>query len=476
MEFTKRQTEFVVLFLFGLDVVMLTLAALLAGALHPGANFTLATLSPFVSANAPYYFILFACWFLLGWSQGVFASTRRQSLLHHLYYVLRAVVLTLIVVYFIISFVQGTQPDTRFGIYFGLLMLVLVGGWRTVLMLGLWWLRTHGYNTRHVVLVGANTRSAALARLLNDQAQFGYRIIGALDDDPDRMRFLDNTGVPCLGKFDDAERILNTYVVDEFHVCLPIRSRYETIQSLADLCLGVGVSMRMVADLFPLQLARGRLHHLEGVPMLSLAMVSENGVQLALKRAIDLIGSVVLIIALSPLMLGVAVTIKATSPGPVFFAQERVGRNQRKFRMLKFRSMVVDAEAQRETLSQHNEVDGPIFKIRADPRVTPVGRFIRRYSIDELPQLFNVFRGEMSLVGPRPHPTKEVEQYTWHQRRRLSVKPGMTGLAQVSGRSDLTWQECVELDLGYIDSWNPFFDIWIMARTLRAVLSAEGAS
>jgi lipopolysaccharide/colanic/teichoic acid biosynthesis glycosyltransferase len=156
--------------------------------------------------------------------------------------------------------------------------------------------------------------------------------------------------------------------------------------------------------------------------------------------------------------------------------QERVGLNQRKFKMIKFRSMVPDAELQRHEMEHLNESDGPIFKIKNDPRITPVGRFIRRYSIDELPQLINVLRGEMSLVGPRPHPTKEVMRYNWHHRRRLSVKPGMTGLAQVSGRSDLSWDDSVELDLRYIDGWDIFTDVYILMRTFRAVLAADGAT
>lgn len=195
-----------------------------------------------------------------------------------------------------------------------------------------------------------------------------------------------------------------------------------------------------------------------------------------LKRAIDIALSVVLLPLLSPIFLLAAAAIKLSTGGPVFFLQERVGRDGRKFMIIKFRSMVIDAEKQRQSLMRWNEADGPIFKMREDPRITYVGRFLRRYSIDELPQLLNVLRGEMSIVGPRPHLTREAEQYNPAECRRLEMKPGMTGLAQVSGRSDLCWKDAVALDLHYVDRWRPAFDAEIIARTFRAVLATSGAA
>ena len=212
------------------------------------------------------------------------------------------------------------------------------------------------------------------------------------------------------------------------------------------------------------------------IPMLSLSTVPESTAQLAFKRLLDIVVSLSLLIGLSPFFLLVAILIKLESPGPVFFLQERVGMNQRRFKIYKFRSMVADAEEQRKNLETLNEADGPVFKIRNDPRITRVGRFIRKYSIDELPQLINVLRGEMSLVGPRPPIPAEVEQYTWDQRRRLSVKPGMTGLWQVSGRSDLSFKEWVELDLRYIDSWSIWEDFAILLKTFRVVIEGRGAA
>jgi lipopolysaccharide/colanic/teichoic acid biosynthesis glycosyltransferase len=181
-------------------------------------------------------------------------------------------------------------------------------------------------------------------------------------------------------------------------------------------------------------------------------------------------------VVLSPLLLATALAVKLTSPGPIFFAQERVGMNKRKFRLLKFRSMVVDAEERKKDLAHLNEMDGPAFKIRKDPRVTRVGAILRKLSIDELPQLINVLKGEMSLVGPRPPLLNEVDLYDWSDRRRLSVRPGITCLWQVSGRNNLTFDEWMILDRKYIDNWSVWFDLKILVMTIPVVLFGKGAS
>jgi exopolysaccharide biosynthesis polyprenyl glycosylphosphotransferase len=198
--------------------------------------------------------------------------------------------------------------------------------------------------------------------------------------------------------------------------------------------------------------------------------------QLLLKRVMDIVVSLVGLIVLSPLLVIVALIIRFTSPGPVLFAQERVGMNKRLFKLYKFRSMYVDAEKRRSELEHLNEMDGPVFKIKNDPRVTPIGRFIRKTSIDELPQLLNVLRGQMSLVGPRPPLPAEVDRYDWLYRRRLSIKPGITCLWQISGRNEITFKQWMEMDKAYIDNWSLWLDITILAKTVPAVLFSKGAS
>ena len=303
----------------------------------------------------------------------------------------------------------------------------------------------------------------------------GLRIEGFLEADAERAPILEQHNIPFLGDVDQLPTLLEQGRVDEVYICLPVGSFYETIQHIAHLCEAARVPARLVADLFPLKVASNRLMHVEDIPLLSLSAVPETQLRLALKRAIDFVLASILLVVLFPMLLTIAILVKLDG-GPVFFAQERVGQNQRRFKMLKFRSMVVEAEALRADLEERNEADGPVFKIRDDPRITRVGKFIRKYSLDEFPQLINVWMGQMSLVGPRPPIPSEVEQYSWDQRRRLSVKPGMTGLWQVSGRSDVAFKDWVELDLVYIDTWSLFQDAFILLRTFRAVVQGRGAA
>jgi exopolysaccharide biosynthesis polyprenyl glycosylphosphotransferase len=215
---------------------------------------------------------------------------------------------------------------------------------------------------------------------------------------------------------------------------------------------------------------------LDGIPMVTIRSGPQDGWQLLAKRLIDICGSAVLLLAAAPLLLVVALLIKLDSPGPILFSQERVGLHKRRFKLIKFRTMVNGAERQQPLLEHLNEADGPVFKIRDDPRITRLGKFLRRFSIDELPQLFNVLKGEMSLVGPRPLPVRDVERIAvqWH-KRRLSMKPGVTCLWQVNGRSDVSFEHWVDMDLEYIDKWTLGLDLKILLKTIPVVLRGAGA-
>jgi len=230
-----------------------------------------------------------------------------------------------------------------------------------------------------------------------------------------------------------------------------------------------------VPDLFQLALSRVDIEDLGGIPIIGVKEISITGWNLAFKRTSDIVLSLAVLVLLFPLMLLISVAIKLDSPGPVLFKQVRVGRDGRRFVFYKFRSMRQGAEEERPQLADLDETVGPIFKIRRDPRCTRLGRFLRRTSLDELPQLYNVLRGEMSLVGPRPAIPVEVEQYQeWH-RKRLEVSPGMTGLWQVSGRSQLTFDEMCLLDIYYLENWSPLLDLKIALKTIPAVLAGTGA-
>jgi exopolysaccharide biosynthesis polyprenyl glycosylphosphotransferase len=242
------------------------------------------------------------------------------------------------------------------------------------------------------------------------------------------------------------------------------------------LCEEQGILVRIQTALFELRSTRWYVEELDGMPIVTIGSGPPDGWPLLGKRLIDMCGSAVLLLVMLPLFMLVAVLIKLDSPGPVFFRQERIGLNKRRFRLLKFRTMVEGAEKQQQQLEHLNEADGPVFKIKDDPRITRIGEFLRRFSIDELPQLLNVLKGEMSLVGPRPLPVRDVERIDvlWH-KRRLSVKPGITCLWQVNGRSNIGFDDWVRMDLEYIDTWSLGLDMKILVKTILTVLRGVGA-
>ena len=259
-------------------------------------------------------------------------------------------------------------------------------------------------------------------------------------------------------------------------MCLSFEHNYSTIAHVVRLGEQLGVVVRLIPDADGDRLLRRtQLEFFDGQYVVTFFR-EKLLYQLMVKRIFDVGASLVLLTVLSPLLGVIALLIKVTSPGPVFYVQERVGMNRRRFNLFKFRSMCVDADEQKRALVHLNEMDGPVFKIKNDPRVTPIGHFIRKTSIDELPQLFNVLGGSMSLVGPRPPVPEEVEQYKWLFQQRLSIKPGITCLWQVSGRNELSFKEWMELDKKYIANWSLWLDFKILCRTIPVVLIGRGAS
>lgn len=264
--------------------------------------------------------------------------------------------------------------------------------------------------------------------------------------------------------------------VDEVLVALPIDRYGPVVETIVRHCEEQGIIVRVRTEVSNLQVARSYLDELHGVPVLTIQSGPTDGWQLVAKRFIDLVGSAALLLALAPLFAVVTLLIRLDSPGPVFFAQERVGFNKRRFRILKFRTMVDGSDQQQHMFEHLNEVEGPVFKIKNDPRVTRLGRFLRRFSIDELPQLVNVLKGDMSLVGPRPLPVRDVDRIDvqWH-KRRFSIKPGITCLWQVNGRSNIGFNEWVRMDLDYIDRWSLALDLLILMKTIPVVFRGPGA-
>jgi exopolysaccharide biosynthesis polyprenyl glycosylphosphotransferase len=326
---------------------------------------------------------------------------------------------------------------------------------------------------REVLIVGSGPRALALWRILGDMGRSRARVIGFVDTCDTAI---DNAVQQRLvGKLGDLEAVLMRQVVDEVLIALPIKSYYEQIQAAIHTCERVGVQSSYLADLFQPLHGRVRYENAHSFPTGTVKVVHDD-IRMVVKRIIDVVGAMLALVLLAPLLLLIAGALRLADPGPILFVQQRYGLNKRLFRMLKFRTMVSNAEALQQTLEDRNEAQGPLFKIAQDPRVTRLGRLLRKTSLDELPQLWNVLKGEMSLVGPRPLPGRDVGRFDEGRlMRRFSVRPGLTGLWQVKGRSDVSFERCIAMDLEYIDTWSLWLDVQILLLTVPAVLASRGA-
>jgi len=333
-------------------------------------------------------------------------------------------------------------------------------------------MRSRGHNTYNILIVGTGRRAQEYLSLALRHKEWGYRIVGFLDRDP-KIVGKKISEYPVLGSLDDLPRILENSVIDEVVFVVP-RSWLPTIEKCILYCEAVGVPATLATDFFDLEIASGVPKELDGFTYLTFETSRLKNTELAVKRTMDILFSTIVLILTAPLLFLVAVLIRIDSPGGVLFKQLRCGRNGRRFFVYKFRSMVSNAETRLEELKHRNEMTGPVFKMTDDPRLTRVGRFLRKTSLDEFPQFWNVLKGDMSLVGPRPPIPKEVKQYEPWQRRRLSMKPGITCIWQVSGRNKIGFEDWMKLDLQYIDRWSLWLDIKILFLTVNAVLKQTG--
>jgi exopolysaccharide biosynthesis polyprenyl glycosylphosphotransferase len=341
-------------------------------------------------------------------------------------------------------------------------------------------LRMHGRDSRNMLIVGSNRRSIEFARKIQSKPELGYRILGFADAQWAGIGELQNYGWPLVCGLEDLRLYLRRSVVDEVVLTVPLRSFHDLASEVAAMCEQQGIVVRVLSDLFNLQHRQAKAEEFAGAPLITHSSGITEGWPSTIKRTLDFTLSLLLLIALAPLLLLTAILIKLTSTGPVFFIQKRIGLNKRVFYIYKFRTMVVDAEEKMREVEHLNELSGPVFKIKNDPRLTSVGKVLRKTSIDELPQLFNVLCGDMSLVGPRPLAVRDYELFTeaghdW-QRCRFSVRPGITCLWQVSGRNSLPFHQWMELDLQYVRGWSLWLDVQILARTIPAVLRGSGAA
>jgi exopolysaccharide biosynthesis polyprenyl glycosylphosphotransferase len=310
------------------------------------------------------------------------------------------------------------------------------------------WLRRRRRNLRHLLIVGTNSRAIQFAINIESRPELGYAIIGFVDADWKGYDKFKKTGRRLVADLNGFTEFILNNVVDEVLISLPLKSHYEKIYSIVNICENQGILIRHLPQFFDTEFSRLKMKDFEDEPFISQHTDSTEGWQVLVKAVLDRVISLILLLFFLPLFITIGILIKITSQGPVFFVQDRIGLNKRLFRLFKFRTMIEDAEQKQIKLEDLNEVDGAAFKIKNDPRVTKIGRFLRKTSIDELPQLINVLKGDMSLVGPRPLPVRDYNRFNedWY-RRRFSVRPGITCLWQVNGRHKIPFKKWMELDL-----------------------------
>jgi len=333
-------------------------------------------------------------------------------------------------------------------------------------------IRRKGLNCRNIIIVGTGKRAQAFAEALNRHQEWGIRIVGFVDEDRAMVGETLKYG-NVLGSIDELSHLITNTQVDEVVFVVP-RKWIDRLNDAVLVCEKVGIKARLAADFFPHQIAQTAIEEIDGRPLLTFNPTPHPAGARLMKQALDLFLAPVMLILSAPLFAIAAIGIKLTSRGPVLFKQERCGLNGRKFKMLKFRTMVHNAEELKHRVTHMNEMSGPVFKAKDDPRVTRFGRFLRKFSLDELPQLINVLQGDMSIVGPRPPVPEEVALYDLSERRRLSMKPGLTCLWQVKGRNNTDFDEWMKLDLQYIDNWSLLLDFKILLLTLPAVIAGTG--
>ena len=425
------------------------------------------------SVYFPNSLALMALLLLMYLTEGLYGPRRKRSWLSDAYIIARGAVTGVAALYILSLLYRPVLYSRLIFAYAGLAIWTLLSMLRVLEDVMIGRLRRRGHGVQRVLIVGVGEVGRALMRNIVAQPELGYQVVGFVDDKPERGN-RDIGRFKGLGGTETIPDVIRNYEVDVVVITLPWLYHRKIMGIMAQ-CERAQVAVKIVPDLFQMSLNHVDIDDLGGIPLIGIKTVSIKGWNLALKRVLDAVLAALALALLSPLMLLVAILIRLDSPGPVIFRQTRVGRGGRPFTVFKFRTMREGAEREQEALTRLNEADGPLFKIKEDPRRTRLGVFLRRTSLDELPQFYNVLKGEMSLIGPRPALPSEVEQYQPWQRRRLETWPGLTGLWQVSGRSDRTFDEMVLLDIYYIENWSPLLDLKIALKTIPTLILGTGA-
>jgi exopolysaccharide biosynthesis polyprenyl glycosylphosphotransferase len=431
-----------------------------------------------------YYIVLLMIiiiWYLTFSSFRVYASYRERRFHEILWNMVKAVSTGMFIL-LVSMYVFKLQDVSRIllGVFF-LLNIALLGASKGIVCRVLTHYRKRGFNFRNVVIIGSRERARDVIDVIGFQLGAGFRVLGCLETDPARIGDSVKNGIKVIETVDHLGKILKEHVVDELIFAMPLKE-IESADQYITLAGEMGVSVRIIPDwqihyrMYQPGVTAITFEDFLGIPSMALNTTPPAQAALLLKGVFDLFVSGIALILLLPLFLTIACAIKIFSPGPVFFKQERCCLNGRRFMVYKFRTMVLDAERRFEEVKGLNEADGPIFKIKKDPRIIPwLGTFLRKTSLDELPQLINVFKGEMSLVGPRPPIPAEIKEYDTWQRRRLSMKPGMTCIWQcASNRNELGFKEWMKMDLSYIDNWSLWLDFKLLFQTVKVVVRGGG--
>lgn len=465
----KQQSQILTLVAIIFDIAIVSLSFVFAYALCASVNWTLASIDEYLW----FLFFILPTWFLSLYSSGVYASMRSKNTGYVLASVFKAHLIAATVASSVVFFVEPHYFGRKLFLFFaGLSFIALISG-KFVLRMLLYSLRRRGYNVRNILLVGSATSGDNFIRLVEEHAMWGFRIIGIVADDSESLLGAYKK-YPLLGDKHDLINICKQKPVDEVVFCGYGSELRATINQLDE----IGVTSRMLLDVLNFRSKRSEVSVFhDELPILTFHSKVFDAKQLLAKYFLDIIGASVGLLLFGLMLPFLAFFIRIDSPGPIFFSQERVGENGRRFRCWKLRSMYIDAEQRKKDLMAQNEMQGHMFKMKDDPRVTPVGRFLRKSSLDEFPQFWNVMRGEMSIVGTRPPTPDEVEHYeNWHLKR-ICIKPGLTGLWQVTGRSQIQdFDEVARLDIRYIENWSIWLDIKIIFQTVWVVVAGRGAS
>lgn len=424
----------------------------------------------------PFLAVALAVWFVLLRHAGFYRSMRTRRYAALVGKVLQTALLAGILNAAVL-FIMAPRFSRRVYVAHVILATVLILGWKLTIRFSQRALRRHGYNYRRLLIVGTRDEALRFIRHVEEHEEWGFQIVGCVQGaaGPEKRSCL---GHPVLGRVESLVDICKQQPVDEVIVALP--SRYmETLEEILPRLECMGITVRLALDFYKPRQSRILVGHLgddDPLPVVTYYRMTLDPTQLFLKRLMDVVGGAVGMAIVAMLFPLIALAIKVDSPGPVLFRQKRVGQNGRLFDCYKFRTMATDAEARKKDLAARNEMTGAIFKIKDDPRITRVGRFLRKTSLDELPQFWNVLSGEMSLVGTRPPTPDEVEQYEEWQRARISIKPGLTGMWQTSGRNQIRdFNKICELDVSYIDNWSVWLDLRLIMKTIAVVFAGSGA-